>query len=106
MFATALVAGAAPPAAAADVQRVRAGAVEAWLVEDHSNPLIAVQIAFRGGAATDPAGKEGLARMTAALLDEGAGDLDSRAFQNRLNERAIELSFSAGLDTLGGDMRT
>jgi zinc protease len=101
-----LVAGAAFPAGAVDVQRVRGGDVEAWLVEDHTNPLIAVRIVFRGGAAADPSGKEGLARMTAGLLDEGAGDLDSQAFQKRLNELAVELSFSAGLDTLSGDMRT
>ncbi len=97
---------AALPAAATEVQRVRAGSVEAWLVEDHSNPLITVQIAFRGGAATDPAGKEGLARMAAGLLDEGAGDLDAQAFQRRLHELAIELSFSAGLDTVSGEMQT
>jgi zinc protease len=39
---------------AVDVQRVLAGDLEAWLVEDHSNPMIAVKIAFRGGAALDP----------------------------------------------------
>jgi zinc protease len=94
------------PARAVDVQRVQAGDLEAWLVEDHSNPLIAITIAFRGGAATDPIGKEGLARMAAGLLDEGAGDLDAQAFQRRLNELAIELGFSADLDTLTGDMRT
>lgn len=106
VFAFALVAGAAFPAGAVEVQRVRGGDVEAWLVEDHTNPVIAVGIAFRGGAATDPSGKEGLARMTAGLLDEGAGDLDAQAFQKRLNELAIDLSFSAGLDTLSGDIRT
>jgi zinc protease len=51
-------------------------------------------------------GKEGLARMAAGLLDEGAGDLDAQAFQRRLNELAVELGFSADLDTLTGDMRT
>lgn len=106
-LAVAVLASAAFPAAGAvDVKRVRGGDVEAWLVEDHSNPLIAVRIAFRGGAAADPTGKEGLARMTAGLLDEGAGELDSQGFQKRLNDLAIELSFSAGLDTLSGDLRT
>src|SRR5512134_1224857 len=101
-----LCAFAAFPANAVDVQRVRAGDLEAWLVEDHSNPLIAVTVAFRGGAATDPVGKEGLARMAVGLLDEGASDLDAQAFQRRLNGLAVELHFSAGLDTLTGDMRT
>ena len=89
-----------------EVERVRANGIEAWLVEDHSNPVIAVRIAFRGGAASDPAGKAGLARMTAALLDEGAGDLDAESFQLRLEELAISLRFSANLDTTNASMQT
>lgn len=94
-----------PPAAAVDVQRVRAGDLEAWLVEDHSNPLIAIRFAFRGGAASDPEGKAGLATMTASLLDEGAGDLDSQAFQRRLEDLAVDLGFDADLDAVSGEMR-
>ncbi len=93
-------------ARAIEVQRVAVDGVEAWLVEDHSNPMIAVSIAFRGGAALDPPGKEGLARMTASLIDEGAGDLDSQAFQLRLEELSITLQFDAGRDTFGGTLRT
>lgn len=44
--------------------------------------------------------------MTASLLDEGAGDLDSQAFQRRLDELAITLYFDAGLDMFGGTLRT
>ena len=50
------------PARAVEVQRVVSpSGIEAWLVEDHSNPIISLNLAFRGGAALDPAGKEGLA---------------------------------------------
>lgn len=94
------------PAHAVDVQRVSVNGLEAWLVEDHSNPMIAVEIAFRGGAALDPPGKEGLALVAASLLDEGAGDLDSRAFQLRLEELAISLQFDANDDTFDGTLRT
>lgn len=103
-----LVAGIARPCEAAPrIQRVVAGDVEAWLVEDHANPIIALQLAFRsGGSASDPADRGGLARMTAALLDEGAGDLDSQAFQGRLQDLSIHLGFDAGLDTLSGSLET
>jgi zinc protease len=37
--------------------------------------------------------------------DEGAGDLPSDAFQERLAARAIELSFHAGADALGGSLK-
>ena len=98
---------AASPAAAIEVQRVVSpGGIEAWLVEDHSNPIISLDMTFRGGAALDPVGKEGLANLVSGLIDEGAGDLDSQAFQGQLQDLSIGLSFSAGLDTFSGDLKT
>jgi zinc protease len=85
---------------------VSADGIEVWLMEDHSLPVISLSLLFRGGAALDPAGKEGLASMTAGLIDEGAGDLDSRAFQQRLADLAITLRFNASLDTFEGSLRT
>ena len=103
----ALILTAAVPARAIEVQRVISpGGIEAWLVEDHSNPIITLDLVFRGGAALDPAGKEGLANLVSALIDEGAGELDSQAFQGRLAELSISLSFSAGRDTFSGEMMT
>lgn len=98
---------AAPPARAIDIVEVTSpGGIKAWLVQDRTAPVISLSLAFLGGAALDPADKEGLAQFTAALLDEGAGDLDSEAFKSRLDEIAASLSFDAGLDRLGGSLRT
>lgn len=98
---------AAPAAAAVDLQRVISpGGIEAWLIEDRSIPLLSVALGFRGGAALDPAGREGLADMATSLLDEGAGGLDSEAFQKRLADLAVDLSFETGLDTVRASMRT
>ncbi len=95
------------PAAAVEVERVVSpGGIEAWLVRDHTNPIIAVRLAFRGGAALDPPGREGLATMVSALLDEGAGDLDSQAFRERLDGLAVTLRYEAGRDHLFGRLRT
>jgi zinc protease len=95
------------PAWAIDIERVvTPGGVEAWLVREPTIPVISFNFAFRGGAALDPAGKEGLAEMVSALLDEGAGPLDSQAFQRRLSDLAISLRFQAGRDTFGGTLRT
>ncbi|MCJ2034771.1 M16 family metallopeptidase [Methylobacterium sp. J-068] len=79
--------------------------IEAWHVESQVVPLIALAFTFEGGAAQDPEGKAGVAQMLARLLDEGAGDLSSDAFQERLAARAIELSFHAGADALGGSLK-
>ena len=95
------------PARATTIQRVTsAGGIEAWLVQEPAVPLIAVDFAFEGGSAQDPEGKGGTANLAASLLDEGAGDLDSKAFTDRLERNAIEMSFYAGHDSLNGAMRT
>ena len=92
---------------AASVQKVVSkGGIEAWLVEDYAVPLVAVEFAFKGGAAQDPAGKPGVATLLAGLLDEGAGPYDADAFHRALDEQAIELSFSADRDILTGRMQT
>ena len=96
-----------PPAWATEIQRVTSpGGIEAWLVHEPSIPIISLELAFRGGAALDPEGKEGLAYMASGLLDEGAGEMDSLAFQRRLEELAIGLSFDAYMDTFRASLRT
>jgi zinc protease len=79
--------------------------IELWLVEDHVNPIVSVSFGVKGGSAYDPAGQEGLAELASGLFDEGAGDLDSAAFQKQLNERGIDFRFSAGQDDFTGDLR-
>jgi len=97
----------ATPAAAMDIQRVVSpGGIEAWLVEEHSLPLISISFAFDGGATQDPPGRPGVANLVSVLLDEGAGDLDSPAFLGLLDELSIEMSFDAGLDNFYGSLRT
>jgi zinc protease len=96
-----------PSAQATDVERVRSpGGIEAWIVREASVPLITMEFAFLGGASQDAADKAGTANMVAQLLDEGAGDLDAKAFQQRLEERAIELNFNVGRDYFRGTLRT
>lgn len=80
--------------------------IEAWLVEDHKNPIIAADFSFDTGGATDPSGKEGLATMVSGLLDEGAGDLDAQAFQGKLEDLAVGLTFAADDDTFSGRVKT
>lgn len=81
--------------------------IVAWFVPDKSVPLVAMSFAFRNaGSATDPDGKEGLAEMTSGLLDEGAGEMKSQAFQRALEDIAAQMSFSAGRDTFTGQLRT
>ncbi|MGB6760157.1 MAG: pitrilysin family protein [Xanthobacteraceae bacterium] len=97
----------AVPAGATTIERVVSpGGIVAWLVHEPAVPMIAVDFAFAGGAAQDPLGKGGAANFVASLLDEGAGDLDSKAFSDRLERKAIEMSFSAERDSVRGGLRT
>ena len=76
-------------AAAMKIERVTsASGIEAWLVQDHSIPVVTLRFAFAGGASLDLPGKDGTAALAAALLDEGAGAYDTTAFHRRLDELA------------------
>lgn len=98
--------GQAPAQAATKIQRVISpGGIEAWLVQDATVPLVAMQFAFQGGSAQDPANKPGVAQLMADNLDEGAGDLDSNAYHERLERRAIQMNFNVTRDHIRGSLR-
>jgi zinc protease len=102
-----VLASTAVSASATNIERVvSAGGIEAWLVRDSTVPLVAMEFAFLGGAAQDPAERPGVANLITALLDEGAGELDAAAFQERMEENAIELRFRADRDHFRGTLRT
>src|SRR5581483_10747602 len=99
----------APAAQANDmkIERVTSpGGIEAWLVESHANPLIAIRFAFRGGATQDDPGKEGLSYFVSAMMDEGAGELDALAFQEKQQELAMRMEFDAARDVMLGNLQT
>jgi len=91
-----------------DIQEIKTPkGITAWLVEDSSIPVISMQYAFKGaGAVNDPQGKQGLAQLLSNTMDEGAGDLDSQAFQKELQDLSISLSFNSGRDHFGGSLKT
>ncbi len=98
---------AAPAQAVVQVERVESPqGIVAWLVRDDSVPVISMNFGFRGGAALDPADKVGLANMVSGLLDEGAGELDSGSFQERLRDTSVRLGFSASRDSFDGSLRS
>jgi zinc protease len=104
--AVSIAALAAQPVGATTVQRVVSpGGIVAWLVHEPSLPLVALNFAFVGGATEDPTDKPGVGYMVSSLLDDGAGELDAKAFQQRLEENAVELRFSVTQDYFFGSIR-
>lgn len=102
MMAFALAALALPQAAGAvAVKNLDMGKnVQVWYVEDHTLPLISMTVALPAGSAYDPEDKPGLANFAADLLNEGAGNLDSQAYQTALSNRAIRMSINPERDYL------
>ena len=106
-FAAAALALTPSKASAMKIQEVKSpGGITAWLVEEHSVPLIAVRFAFDGGSSQDPVGKDGLANFLSGMLDEGAGNLTSKQFQERMEEIAMRMSFEDGRDAFYGSFET
>ncbi len=90
------------------IQEVKSpGGITAWLVESREVPLIAMRFGFGGGgSAQDPQGREGVANFLSSMLDEGAGDLGAKAFQERMEELAMRMSFDAARDAFYGSFAT
>ncbi|MGX8009720.1 M16 family metallopeptidase [Mesorhizobium sp. ORM8.1] len=92
--------------AALNIQDVKSEkGITAWLVEDHTLPIITLQFVFDGGTSQDPAGEEGLANLMTGLFDEGAGPYGGDAFQERLGDAGAEMSFRARPDGIYGSVR-
>lgn len=68
------------------------------LVPMHEVPVVEVLLVVRAGATADPAGREGLARMAADMLDEGAGGKDALALADAVDFLGAQLGTEASWD--------
>jgi predicted Zn-dependent peptidase len=68
------------------------------LVPMHEVPVVEVLLVVRAGAVADPAGREGLAQMTADMLDEGAGGKDALALADAMDFLGAQLETEASWD--------
>jgi zinc protease len=82
------------------------GGIKAWFVEDHAAPVISMQFAFAGAGSVIDGGKQGIVQLASNTMDEGAGELDSQAFQKTLSDNSISLSYSVGRDDYFGNLKT
>ncbi len=79
---------------------VSPGGLSAWLVEERSIPMVALEVIFPGGAALDAHEALGATALMAALLTQGAGALDAKAFAEALEETAGQIRFETGRDSV------
>ena len=91
-----------PAMAEINIQTVTSpGGITAWLVEEHGIPFTALNIRFQGGTSLDRPGKRGAVNLMTALIEEGAGDLDSQGFATARDGMAAEFHFSSDADGVG-----
>ncbi|HEY0480522.1 MAG TPA: pitrilysin family protein [Kofleriaceae bacterium] len=96
------VAGTPRPFRLPPVQRFTlASGIEVYLVEQHTLPVVSMDLNFEGGAVIDPPGKEGLASVCMAMLTEGTEQLDKLAYAERLADTASSIGGYAGDDSVG-----
>jgi len=74
-----------------------ANGITVYIAEDRLLPLVSVQVFFRGGRYLEPAGKEGVAGLTATVWRTGgAGALDPKQLDEELDFLAAQLATSVG----------
>ena len=107
LFAALISATLALPAAAEiDIHEIETpGGVSAWLVEEPTIPFVALEIVFRGGTALDAADTGGAVNLMTALLEEGAADMDARAFAAARDDLAASFRFNASDDSISVSAR-
>ena len=101
-----LVAAVLPARAAVEIQEVVSpGGITAWLVEEHTIPFTAIEIRFKGGSALDDPATRGAIYLMTGLIEEGAADMDARAFATAREELAASYRFDVWDDALSVSAR-
>ena len=77
-----------------------------YFVESRVLPMLDIQVDFAAGSMFDPQGKSGLAALTRATLDNGAGKLDETAIAEQLADIGANLGGGADTDRASVALRT
>jgi zinc protease len=79
-------------------KRTLSNGLAVWLVEAHKVPLVQVNLVVLAGSGDDPAGKFGVASLTAAMLDEGAGTRSALQIADEIDFLGANLSTTSSFD--------
>ncbi|MFQ5579118.1 MAG: M16 family metallopeptidase [Nitrospiria bacterium] len=75
------------------------------IVEQHSLPIVSVEVLVRSGSIYDPTGKSGLANLTAGLLDEGTAGRSAVEITDAVAGIGARLSVHASYDYVTTGLR-
>src|SRR5438094_6337492 len=83
-----------------DIQkRQLANGLPVWMVELHEVPVAQTNLVVLSGSANDPAGKFGVASLTAAMLEEGAGSRSALEIADAVDFLGADLGAASGIDS-------
>ena len=80
------------------VERTLPNGLRVIVAKSSDLPLVTAEVTVRGGAATDPSGKAGLADVTASLLQKGAAGRSAAETARAIEELGGTLEAAAGWD--------
>ena len=80
--------------------------LEVWLVRQPELPIVSMNLVVKTGGAANPRGKEGLAGVTASLLNQGTKTRSAVDISNQLQEIGTTLNTSSGWDSSNVAMQT
>lgn len=78
-----------------------ANGIQVYLVEQHTLPIVSMDLNFDGGSVVDPKGKEGLASVCMSMITEGTQKLDKIQYAEALADVASNINAYAGDDSVG-----
>jgi zinc protease len=80
--------------------------LEVWLVEEHKLPMLSLNLVIQAGSDHDPAGKPGIATMTAEVMDAGTSTLDALQIADRLDYLGASMAIRASVDGTFASLET
>ena len=93
--------------AAVDIQEWSTdNGMQVLFVEASEIPMLQISVAFAAGNSRDPEEKVGLSSLTSALLNDGAGDLDTDQLAAALDSMGIEFGSSSSRDMSRATLKT
>ncbi len=80
-------------------KRQLANGLPVWLVELHDVPVAQINLLITSGSAQDPPRRFGLATMTAAMLEQGAGSRTALEIADAIDYLGADLAAGSGFDS-------
>jgi len=91
--------GPPPPLRLPAIQKLKlSNGLPVWIVELHEVPVAQVNLVVFSGTANDPPGKYGVASLTAAMLEEGAGSRSALEIADAVDYLGADLGATSSID--------